>query len=497
MNQIRQLAGQTAVYGMGTIVPKLLNFAFLTPYYVRVFAEGQMGAISELYAYVVILNVIVTFGMETGFFRYTQDKALFRSVYTTAFLVVAILSAILVSMVNIFVEPVAALIQYEDNPNFITWFSMIIALDAMAAIPFAKLRRENRARHFSVLKLLNVLLTIGLVVFFISLWPKLVENNPQSWLNQWYNPDLGVGYVFLANLIASSVIFLLLIPELKQLGGPMSKKVWVDLLQYSAPLVVVGIAGSINEVADKIMLKFLYAGNLEAMDQVGIYSANFRLAVIMTLFVQMFKYAFEPFLFSQRGKDSDKVYVQIMDIFIALGIGIYLATTLFVDILATPFFGNQGKSWTDGIGVVPVVMMANLVLGIDYSLSVWYKLTALTRYAAVMALVGSIITLGMNFILIPIFSYQGSAWAHLVTYATMMIISYLWGRKHMPIPYHVKRNLTYILAGGLTLLAYNYLRDLWPQGRIFMGLLILAVYGVIVEKQLHVFRLFFSREEQT
>ncbi len=494
MNQIKQLAGQTAVYGMGTIVPRLMNFAFMMFYYLRIFEKEDFGAITELYAYVVILNVIITFGMETGFFRFSQDKSSFRSVYTTAFLIVSVLAALLVGILNLFLDEIATAIKYEDSKEFITWFSLIIALDCISAIPFAKLRRENRAKKFAILKLLNVIITIAIVSFFLSIWPVLVEKNPDNWFNSLYNPNLGVGYVFLTNLIASTVIFILLIPEYRLLGGPLSKKVFIDLIKYSAPLVIVGIAGSINEVADKILLKFWFKGDSEVMGQVGIYGANFRLAVLMTLFVQMFKYAFEPFLFAQR-KDSDSkaIYVQIMDVFVAIGLVIFLICTFYLEPLQIVFFGNQGKNWEEGAGVVPIILMANLFLGIYYSLSVWYKLTDLTRYAAVMALGGSVITIVLNAILIPKFSYHGSAWAHMACYSAMMIASYLWGRKIMPIPYNVKRVLTYIgLALGLYL--FNSQIANWiPDYKYLISTVLLIGFIVIINHQLKLFKLFFGR----
>jgi len=495
MNQIKQLAGQTAVYGMGTIVPRLLNFAFMMFYYLRIFEKEEFGAITELYAYVVILNVIITFGMETGFFRFSQEKSLFRSVYTTAFLIVVVLAVLLVGILNIFLDQIASAIRYEESKEFITWFSLIIALDCISAIPFAKLRRENRAKRFAILKLLNVFITIGVVFFFLSIWPGMVENNPDSWFNSLYNPNLGVGYVFLTNLIASSVIFLLLIPEFRFLGGPLSKKVFVDLLKYSAPLVVVGIAGSINEVADKILLKFWFKGDSEVMGQVGIYGANFRLAVLMTLFVQMFKYAFEPFLFAQKkGSDSKAIYVQVMDVFVAVGLIIFLICTFYLEPLQGLFFGNQGKNWEEGSGVVPVILLANLFLGIYYSLSVWYKLTDLTRYAAVMALGGSIITIVLNAILIPKYSYHGSAWAHLTCYSAMMLVSYLWGRKIMPIPYHVKRVLLYIgLALGLYLLNAQIAMRI-TEYKYLISTVLLFGFIAFVNYQLKLFKLFFGRD---
>lgn len=494
MNQIKQLAGQTAVYGMGTIVPRLLNFAFLLPFYARTFETEGMGAIAELYAYVAILNVIITFGMETGFFRFSQDKNLFRSVYTSSFLVVSVLAIVLLILVRVFLDPIAAGIQYENSKEFITWFSLIIALDCISAIPFAKLRRENRPRRFSTLKLINVGLTIGLVLFFLKIWPAIVKQNPDTWFNSFYNPDLGIGYVFLSNLIASAIIFLLLIPEFRFLGGPIKKDVIVKLLKYSAPLVIVGIAGSINDVADKILLKFWFSGEGVAMQEVGKYSVNFRLAVLMTLFVQMFKYAFEPFLFAQKkGDKTNAIYVLVMDIFVGIGVIIFLMVTFYLEPLSKAYYGMQGKGYEEGLGVVPIVLFANLILGIYFSLSVWYKVTDLTRYAAVMALGGSVITIVLNAILIPKYSYMGSAWAHLACYSAMMVASYFWGRKHMPIPYHVSRILLYLGMGVGLFFLNTLLGKMAPDFKYLISTALLIGFILFINHQLKLLKLFFGR----
>jgi len=414
-------------------------------------------------------------------------------VFTTATMVVTTLALILVGGVLVFESNIAVLIRYEDNPEFIRWFSWIIALDCIAAMPFAKLRRQNRARHFSILKLLNVVVTISLVLFFLKLWPVLVEKNPDSWFNSFYNPELGVGYVFLANLIVSAIIFVLLLPEFKILGRKIDKQVLKQLIRFSAPLVIVGIAGSINEVADKIMLKFLLPEET-AMDVVGIYGAGFKLAIIMTLFVQMFKYAFEPFLFAQKGKENNNVYVQIMDVFVGIGMLIFLFFAFFLDFLAPIFFGKTHPEYLEAVPVVPIILMANLFLGIYYSLSVWYKVTDLTKYAAVIALSGSLITIIVNFILIPKYSYVGSSWAHLACYTTMMIMSYLWGRKVKPIPYNLRRILVFIGTGTALFFVGYYLKESMGGAYYYVVSGILLAYLLFVNQQLSLFKIFFGKD---
>ena len=256
MNKVKKLAGQTLLYGLGSIIPKLLNFAILTPFYTRIFAPGIYGTVTELYAYVVILMVIITFGMETGFFRFAQNKQRLQAVFTSSFLFVSVLAVLFVVAVRVAIEPIAGLIQYDNNPEYIRWFSYIIALDAIASLPFAKLRQQDRALKFAIIKMLNVVVNIGLVLFFFVIWPRLWAANPGEGINKYYDPIMGVGYVFIANFITSIIVLILLTSEMKDLKGPVEGKIVKDLLKYSFPIVIIGIAGSINEVADKILLKF-------------------------------------------------------------------------------------------------------------------------------------------------------------------------------------------------------------------------------------------------
>lgn len=426
------------LYGLGSIVPKLLNFAILTPFYTRIFATGVYGTVTELYAYVVILMVIISFGMETGFFRFAQNKEKLQSVFTSSFVFVSIIAALFLILVQFSVEPLSHLIKYDNNPEYIKWFSYIIALDALSAIPFAKLRQQEKAMKFAVIKMLNVIVNIGLVIFFFIIWPRLWAANPDAGINRFYDPMLGVGYVFIANLITSGIVFLMLSAELKDLRGPLESKVMKDLFKYSFPIVIIGVAGSINEVADKILLKFWLPEPHAAMDMVGVYGANYKIAVLMTLFIQMFRYAFEPFLFAQaKDQDAKKLYAQILEIFFSLGLAIFLGVMFYMDLFK---FYIDEKFWA-GLGIVPIILLANLFLGVFYNLSVWYKINDLTSYGAWLAIGGAVITLILNAILIPIIGYLGSAWATLVCYTMMMIGSYLWGRKIYPIPYRINKIL--------------------------------------------------------
>jgi len=448
LKQIKQLAGQTLVYGTGTIVPRLLNYLLLTPFYTRIFQQGEYGVVTELYAYVAFLLVLLTYGMETAFFRFGGNKEKHNRVYSTALISLFITSLFFVSIVLLYAQSLADIIRYSGNKEYIVYFTFIVGLEAFTAIPFARLRQQNKAFRFAIIKIINVSINIILNFFFLWLCPLLIENNPESIVQHVYSPEVGVGYAFLSNLIATVVTVVLLIPDIFRIKLCFDRLILKQMLSYAFPLLIVGLAGMINEVSDKIFLKYLWPDRLTAMNQVGIYGANFRLAVLMTLFTQMFRYAAEPFFFAQAGeKDSKKVYAEVMKYFILTGLLIFLGVMLYLDVVK--YF--IGSDFHEGLAVVPVVLLANFFLGIFYNLSVWYKINDLTRFGAYIALAGALITIVMNIFLIPVYGYMGSAWAHFTCYFVMMVLSYFLGKKYYPVNYNLKRIFGYI---GLALLLF-------------------------------------------
>ena len=447
MKPIKQLAGQTAIYGLGTIVPRLLNYLLLTPFYTRIFELGEYGVITELYAYVAFLMVLLTYGMETAFFRFAEKEKQPGRAYSTTLLSLATTTSLFVVFILIFTQPVANAINYPSNKEYIVLFSFIVGLDALTAIPFALLRQQNKAFRFAGIKIINVLVNIGANVFFLVICPRLIEQNPDSFVRFIYNENIGIGYAFISNLIASVVSLLLLFPEIFRVRLFFDRILFRRMLIYALPLLVVGLAGMVNEVSDKILLKFLISippGTVDAasyaLEQVGIYGANFKLAVLMTLFIQMFRYAADPFFFAQANKENpQQVYADVMKYFVIFCFFIFLGVTLYIDL----FKYFIGPDFRTGLYIVPVVLMANLFLGVFYNLSVWYKLNDLTKYGAFLAIMGAIITIVFNVILVPVFGFLGSAWAHFACYFSMMIVSYFLGRKFYPIKYDLKRILGY------------------------------------------------------
>jgi len=451
LKPLKQLAGQTVVYGMGTIVPRLLNYLLLTPFYTRIFIEGEYGIVTELYAYVAFLLVLLTYGMETSFFRFAETETNKDRVFTTALSSLFITSFLFILLGTLFSGSLADLIRYPDHPEYIKFFVIIVGVDAFSAIPFARLRQQNKAFRFAWIKVFNVSTNIFFNFFFLLFCPWFLDHNPDSILNTIYSADIGVGYAFISNLIASVLTLLLLLPDIFRIRITFDSRLLKKMLSYGFPLLLVGLFGMINEVSDKLLFKFLITVPEGVADkhnyvlgQLGIYGANYRLAVLMTLFIQMFRYAAEPFFFSHaREENAKRLYASVMKYFIIFCMLIFLAVALFIDIFKY-FIGPDFRS---GLMIVPIILMANLLLGIFYNLSVWYKLTDKTGYGAIIAFTGAVITVVLNILLVPQYGYVGAAWAHLSCYFTMVVISFFWGRRHYKVLYDLRNIFLYFFIG--------------------------------------------------
>ncbi len=447
MNSLKKLAGQTVIYGVSSILGRLLNY-LLVPLHVYIFTDpGKYGVVGELYAWVSLLIVLLMYGLETAFFRYNELEENKNSVFGTAFISILITSALFIGAAFVFLEPIAQLMKYEANPEYIKWFSIIIVLDVLSTIPFARLRAQNKAKQFAIIKIVGILTNIILNLFFLLFCPWLLQFPEYSHLISWfYEPSVGIGYIFLANLFSSLITFLLLIPVIHIRDMQFRFKLWKQMLYYAFPLLIFGLAGIINETMDRILLKNLSDPAI-AMAQVGIYSACYKISIMMTIFIQAFKYAAEPFFFS-KAKDADAkdTYSKVMTYFVATCSLIFLVIMLYMDIVKH----FVSESYQEGLGVVPILLLANLFLGIFYNLSVWYKITGQTRFGAYISIFGAIITLVLNYLLIPIMGYMGAAWTTLICYASMMVVSYLLSQKYYFIKYNFVKVFGYlILALGI------------------------------------------------
>ncbi|MDX2444058.1 MAG: oligosaccharide flippase family protein [Bacteroidales bacterium] len=437
MNSIKQLAGQTLVYGMGTIVPRVLNYALLTPFYTRIFPveTGEYGVVTEIYAYMAILLILLTYGMETAFFRFSTSKELDKKkVYNTALLSLLTSSILFLVIVLFNNQGIANILEYSGHKEYIIMFSIIVAIDAFTAIPFARLRIENKAFRFAFIKLINVLVIVIIAFGFLYWIPQQIEKNPDSILNTIYSPEIRVGYVFIANLCGSLVSLILLLPNIITLRFKADFTILKKLLAYALPLLIAGLAGVLNDNFDKAAMKFLIPDKTIALKELAIYGANYKIAVLMALFIQMFRYAAEPFFFSKsKDKNATKLYAQVMNYFVLFCLVIFLVLSLNLEIfkyLIPPDYWNA-------LNVVPIILMAFVFFGIFVNLSVWYKLNDLTKYAVFITLAGTVVTLFINIKYVPVYGYMASAWGHFAAYLLMIVMSYFLGKKHYPVPYNI------------------------------------------------------------
>lgn len=474
-NPIKQLFGQTAVYGLGIVLPRLLNYLLLTPFYTRVFDKATYGVITELYAYVVFLLVILTYGLETGYFRYASNSDQKEKVYTTVLGSLFFTSSLFIFCMLLWGGQISRVLGYAVNPEYIKWLMLIVGIDAFTSIPFARIRLYDRAGKYALIRIAEVSVNIGLNLFFLYYCPRHADSGLVSMV---YREEIGVGYVLLSNLIASFVKLVLLSSEiLAAFKSSFDKILMRTLLKYSYPLLVAGLAGTVNEALDRILLKHLLPSEQNPMEQLGVYGANYKLAVLMTLFVQMFKYAAEPFFFTKSvEKNAKKLYADVMTLFVAAGLFIFLLVNLYLDY----FILFIGQSFREGSQIVPVILMANLVMGIFFNLSIWYKLTNKTIIGAILVILGALITVGINMVYIPKYGYLASAWAHVICYSVMVVLSYIWSRKHYAVPYKIGRILVYM---AIALVIY-FANKLFLQDAIKLqnltGLILLALFCTVV-----------------
>ena len=487
MSVTKNLLSQTAIYGLSSIVGRVLNY-LLVPLYTAVFAPAEYGVVTELYAYVAFLNVVFTYGMETAYFRFANQPGTDRLELYQRVLTLLLLTSIAgAALLTVFSDDIAAALHYPGQGRYVKWLGWGLAIDAVVAVPFARLRLENRAARFATLRLLNIGLILLASWFFIVKAPTvpplgamLTGTGNEAWLQALvgavYDPGLGVGYVFLITLVANALWLPLLWPQLRDWRPSLSTETTRTLLTYGLPLLVAGLAGMVNEVLDRILLKAwlppgFYPGLTNA-GALGVYGACYKLSIFMSLVIQAFRYAAEPFFFRQaHDKNSPRTFALVMKWFVVACCLIFLVISLFLD-----DFGQLLRSpvYRTGLAVVPILLLANLFLGVYYNASVWFKLTDRTRFGTWISIGGAVLTVGLNWYLIPRLGYMGCAWATLACYAAMALTCVALGQRYFPIPYPVGRIGAYVaLAVGLVVLglwwapgAGWWARHLWPAGLV-------------------------------
>ena len=481
MSGVKSLAKDTAIYGVSSILGRFLNWC-LVPLYTFCFAAEEYGVVTYVYSIVALALVILTYGMETGFFRFANHERYDdpREVYSTTLISLGLTSTAFFAVVLLFLRPLTAWMECGDHYSYVWMMAAAVALDAFTAIPFSYLRFAHRPMRFAGLKLLNIGLNIGLNLFFILLCPVLWKHCPAT-IAWFYDPTYGIGYIFLTNFITSALNLVVLIPELRGFRWRFNPTLWREMIVYSMPLLVLGVAGIMNQTIDKILLPRLVSDQSTALDQLGIYGANYKIAIIMVMFIQAFRFAYEPFIFAQnkeKGESRLQSYRDAMKWFVIFAMVIFLGVMFFIDIVRVII----APSYWAGLDVVPIVMIAEFFFGVTFNLSLWYKLTDRTQWGMWLSLTGLGVTLLMNWLLVPVMGYMGCAWAALTCYTVMMVFSYIMGRLKFPIGYNVPRLGGYFLL-ALALYAVSRLLTLDSMplvNYIFRAMLLAGYLGVVM-----------------
>lgn len=462
MSVLKKFAGDTVIYGLSSILSRMIAFA-LTPIYARTLPVGGNGIFTAMYGYAAIINPILAFGMETTFFRYLQKKNDNRQlVYNNAFGAVIAISIVFLLFCLLFLNSIIDFMQtgdvkdHADYAFYVKCFLTILITDAFCVIPFAKIRAEGRPIRFGTIKCLNIFIVVFFNVFFLFLIPMIISHKLPGgeWMASWYRPKW-VGYVFLSNVIASVCTIFLLLPEILQLKLKFDLGMFREMFVYSWPVLIANISFIINEALDKAMLKHMLPASISDQE-VGIYGLCAKIALFLSIFVQAFRLGAEPFFFNHsKNKNAKETYARIMNYFVITVVIIAVALVANVNILATIIVGPETRLvknhvvqniYWSGLGVVPPLVFGYLSLGIYMNLSVWYKLSDQTKYGLYISGIGAVLTIVLNWIFIPKYSYMASAWISFIAYAGMMVMSYVWGQRNYPIPYQIKKNLAYIVA---------------------------------------------------
>ena len=489
MAGIKSLVKDTAIYGMSSIVGRFLNWC-LVPLYVYLFPAEEYGIVTNLYSLTAVALVVLTYGMETGFFRFAnKEGADSDKVYSTSLISVGLTSVVFIILISIFLHPISRLIKLQQFPNFVLLMGITVAIDAFCNIPFAYLRFKNRPYRFATIKMVNVGLNIGLNTFFLLLCPKMVGHET-SWLINWFYEPLGgasfgIGWIFVSNIISTGAVLLMLLPYFYNKMLVFEGELLSKILRYSWPLLVLGVAGILSQNMGQIAIPLLFPDNpQEAFTMNGIYGANMKIAIIMVMFTQAFRYAYEPFIFAQaksRGENRDQMYCDAMKYFVIFGLFIFLAVMYFLPILK--HFIDE--SYWSGLRVVPIMMIAELFAGVFFNLSLWYKLTDRTIWGMIFSLICFGVMLGLTIWLVPLIGipdgYMGSAWAALIGYFVVMCLSYFIGRLYYPLDYPIRKMGMYTVLAALLYIAGNALEiEGWMWFTYISRGLLLCFFGLVI-----------------
>lgn len=486
MSSIKKLAGQTLWYGAPRIFARFLNFGISLLGF-QLYDPNGSYAFTQIYAVIPFLNILFTYGLETSFFRFAQNRDR-QKLYNTLNVSIIVTTVLFTIILFVFKGPLTNFIEMNDHPEYVTWMIGIVFFDTLYTLPMSKLRLEERPRKFAFINVFSIFLNIALVLFFFYVAKPAHEKNPYTFLGHLFDPQIGIGYFILANLIASGVTLLLLYKEFGAFRFHFDKALWKEVMYYSYPLIIVGFGGMINEMLSRVVYQKVSAVDEKTEQfELGVFGANYKLAVLITIFIQVFRLAAEPFFFNQSSKEgAQKSYARVMKFFVIACCFMFLAIALFLD-LWQRLIASKHPEYAQGIHIVPILAMASVFLGIYYNLSVWYKLTNKNMFGAYITIAGAIITIVLNIVLIPSFRYTGSAWATFICYAFMMIISYTQGQKYYPVPYAKKKLVTYLVICSLMYIIHELVaRNLNHQSSYFKpvyygsGLILLGLFALLI-----------------
>ncbi len=473
MNPLKKLFKQTAIYGLATVLPRMISFILL-PLYTGILATAGYGRLVVIFSYIAIFNVFLAYGMETTFFRFFNKSDDKENVVSTSLISIIITTCIFLVVALLLQNQIAAVTGIDLQ--YIRYAIFIVALDALVIIPFAWLRANEKPIKYAIIKIANVIINFGLNIFFLLYLPGIAESNPEGIWSFLYQPDYEIAYVFISNFIASAITLAILFPLYLDSTYHFDTTLWKRMMGYAWPILVAGIAFTINEVFDKILLEKLLPEDV-AESETGMYAACYKLGMFMTLFATAFRMGIEPFFFSHAGtKNPQKAYAQITNYFVIFGSVILLAVVVFSDILKVLFVRDE--SYWEAMNIVPIILLAGFFLGIYHNLSVWYKVTDKTRFGAFISIIGAIITIIINAVFISKIGYMASAVATLMAYGTMMVLSYYFGKSRYPIPYNFRKILFYLGISILfaTISFYGFDRSL------YVGVPLLLIFLTLIYK---------------
>lgn len=486
MSGIKKLAGQTLWYGIPTIASRFLGYLMnmALPFFIAL--PEKTADLVQVYTLIPFLNVLYAYGMETAYFRFSQthDRKQLYSTLSISLMISTVVFSILLWLSR---GAIASAADLTKHPEYIIWMISIIAIDNLNTLPFAKLRQENRPKMYAFARVAGILINISVVILFLGVIPSVLKNNPDSFLKAVYNKDTGIGYYLLGNLCGSIFTLLLLSGELRQIQFRFDKTLWKEVMRYSAPLIIVGLGGMVNDVLSRLIYRHVVdLPSQQADHELGIFANIFRLALLITIMIQAFRMAAEPFFFNQsKNENAQRTYARVMKFFVIACCFMFLLIGLFLDVFKWIFVTLANPRWAEGLEVVPLLALGNIFLGIYYNLSVWYKLTNKNSYGAVITIFGAVITIVLNVLLIPKLHYTGAAIATFCCYLFMMVSSYKLGQKYYPVPYPVKKLTAYVVMVVLIYLLHlglvSLVKDrLWFS--ILTGMLFFGFFSWFVSK---------------